>query len=423
MEETRLKNALKEILLLGFKGDDGERIEFIEDMDFEKVIKEIIPQLVKTDFFTKTTTEVLAEFGWTKETAKGITFTPEPVVEDTLLQSVDNCIKHKELKEIALSEPEFKSIRGKLASYDFDSLKQEMLWILKGKDGKETETPFKEVADKFEAEKKDNQDDFGKNGSMPIASITIRAPFNSLFSVDPETLKSITENIKQNGYDNAFPVILWKDTLIDGHTRLLAAKDAGMKAIPYFEQEFADEHEALEYAMHNQRDRRNITEAELLKCISVIDTPMSKTEAGAVRGEKSVPSHKKTAETLGIGQSKVTDARTVLKDETATKEVKEGKKTIRDAAKQIRESKRKPKASVSAPSTLVECIMSVLKDNAGKDIEMVFLLEEAGNIWTSTEGNDASLVEDTAVTVLEVLFILKLVKLEGSGISIKKGIK
>jgi hypothetical protein len=41
--------------------------------------------------------------------------------------------------------------------------------------------------------------------------------------------------------------------------------------IPVFFQSFPDEDSALEYAIHNQRNRRNLTDAELLRCIEVLD--------------------------------------------------------------------------------------------------------------------------------------------------------
>jgi ParB family chromosome partitioning protein len=158
----------------------------------------------------------------------------------------------------------------------------------------------------------------------------------------------------KDGYDAVFPIILWKGILIDGYTRLKAAQQAGLEWIPFEEKDFKDEQEAIEYSIHNQRDRRNISEAELLKCISLLDKPMTKQEAGAKGGgtkvakeEKIEATHKTTAKILGVSESKVTDARVVLKDEKATEEVKSGKKTISQAAKEIKEKKPKKVAEIS----------------------------------------------------------------------------
>ncbi len=66
----------------------------------------------------------------------------------------------------------------------------------------------------------------------------------------------------------------------DGHTRLQAAKLAGIAEIAAVEHEFADEDEAINYAIHSQRARRNLTEAELVSCLRVLDQRKSKSEAG-----------------------------------------------------------------------------------------------------------------------------------------------
>jgi ParB family chromosome partitioning protein len=65
---------------------------------------------------------------------------------------------------------------------------------------------------------------------------------------------------------------LWKgkNIVIDGHTRLIAAKNIGMNDIPVALTDFKDEEEALEYAIHNQRDRRNMSDADLLSRITTI---------------------------------------------------------------------------------------------------------------------------------------------------------
>jgi ParB family chromosome partitioning protein len=259
----------------------------------------------------------------------------------------------------------------------------------------------------------DTRELFG-GGLIKITDIVRKEPFSNLFDINLNTLESIAVNMRNNGYDFAFPVILWGNILVDGYTRTKAAEEAGLEEIPCEQKEFKNEHEALEYAMHNQRDRRNISEAELLRCISVIDTPMSKTEAGAVRGEKKTPSHKQTAKTLGVGESVVTDARTVLKDEKVTEEVKEGKKTLREAAEEVRSRKRKPKETISEALTKVESIIGILKDNAGKEMKLGLLLKQSESLGVK---------EDMMSLIMEVLTAVNLVKISGDKLSIKKAIK
>lgn len=495
MEQEQIKRATMEVLSLGFKDEKGNRIEMYDDMDCQQTLSDIIPYLTNKDFFTKETTAVLTDLGWDKDTPPPITktdFSPMPVeelakevvIEDTLSQDIDNCEKLRDLKEIALSEPQFKKIRGRLSSYDLDSLKTEMLRILweyekpEELHNKLLNMPIQTSVENFEKEKlfipieettptKDLMNSLDKldevitkkklkakkvdvpelkkstfpddfiepidipneqiligHGTMKVTDIITCHPFNDLFLIDQNILSSILVSMKDVGYDPAYPIILWKNTVIDGHTRLQAAIDAGIPEIPVLQKEFKDEHEALEYAMHNQRDRRNITEAELLKCISVIDTPMSKTDAGAKRGEKAIPSHKKTAKTLGVGESVVTDARTVLKDEKVTEEVKEGKKTLREGANEIRERKRKPKETISATLTRIGTIVQVLKDSSGKWVKLAYLIKECDNRYALSGGESNPVKNEEATSIVfEILLALDLIKITDDTMFIKKAVK
>ena len=45
----------------------------------------------------------------------------------------------------------------------------------------------------------------------------------------------------------------------------------GVTHVPEAEKYFQTEDDALEYAIHNQRNRRNLTAAEMLNCVRVLD--------------------------------------------------------------------------------------------------------------------------------------------------------
>ena len=94
--------------------------------------------------------------------------------------------------------------------------------------------------------------------------ITTASPFKELFPVKEEMLESITEDMKKNGFDRTQPLIIWKEkkTLIDGHTRLQAVKNAGIKEVPVIYVSLKDREAATEYAYALQFKRRNLTEGE-----------------------------------------------------------------------------------------------------------------------------------------------------------------
>jgi ParB family chromosome partitioning protein len=383
-------NELIKVMDLYDKDENGDRVDISlpeNEKELEKFIKTAMDQIDPVlDSFTKKTLKILKEYGCDISVLK-----EAPTEANTIEQEIENAETLKELKEIAQSEFQFKSIRGKLASFkDIDKLRKEMMWLFtdakptKVKEHElflEKEETQEEVAERLheKLEKKeikkskiekvkeevaDEDENYPDDtellglGTMKTEDIVTIKPFNSLFSIDDKVFDAVLKDMEDNGYDYAFPIIVWGDVVIDGHTRLEAAEVCKIAEIPILRKEFKDEKEALEYAIHNQRDRRNVSDAELLRCIEAIDAPMTKKEAGAKGGasksevkkaSEPVKSHKETAKKLGVGETKVTDARVVLVDEEARKEVESGKKTISKAAKEVREKKAVDKPAKAKP--------------------------------------------------------------------------
>lgn len=105
-----------------------------------------------------------------------------------------------------------------------------------------------------------------------ISELTVRAPFKDLFPTDPEVVDAITEGMKEEGYDTERPVFTWRDghdlVVIDGHTRLEAARRAKIKEVPVVVRRVKDEDAALALAITEQRDRRNMTKVEIVEAIA-----------------------------------------------------------------------------------------------------------------------------------------------------------
>lgn len=100
--------------------------------------------------------------------------------------------------------------------------------------------------------------------------------FSSIFEIHPEVFCQIKDHMVTYGYDESYPVILgtgdWTDIpiVIDGHTRLRVANELGI--IPKFiTKQFSSEEDALNYAIHNQRDRRNLTAGEISRCVLALE--------------------------------------------------------------------------------------------------------------------------------------------------------
>jgi len=189
-------------------------------------------------------------------------------------------------------------------------------------------------------------------------------PFNDLFPIDPKIKAAIKEHIETFSYDDGKPVDVWQEKMIvlDGNTRIEAATEAGMVELPVHYHSFRNEGEALEYAIHNQRDRRNFTDADIYRCVKAVDEVKqrggdrksqtyqeSKASSEAIeKSKKEEKSASKTAKTTGVSRVKVEKVRTIDKiaDPETRKEVEEGKKTINKAYQETIEKKKAiPKSS------------------------------------------------------------------------------
>lgn len=116
---------------------------------------------------------------------------------------------------------------------------------------------------------------------MKVDSLVFDKDFQSLYPQEPEKVDSIASSMKA-GYDFSFPVIvLSKDgkTVLDGHSRTLAARKAGLKEVPVIEKDFQSKDEALLYIESLQLGRRNLSEADKMKHFEHMKTLKEKLKA------------------------------------------------------------------------------------------------------------------------------------------------
>jgi hypothetical protein len=193
-----------------------------------------------------------------------------------------------------------------------------------------------------------------------VLDIDTNPTFEQLFPIRDDLLEKIETDMREGTYDLSQPVILatWdgqkKPVCIDGHTRMKAAINAGIDELPVFTHEFNSEQEAIEKAIKLQQNRRNLSDADILTCIAVLDSKRSrggdrrspdaksKASSDAIEYTRS-KSAAATADLLGISTTKVERSRNMLAnaDQETIDEVKEGKKSIHKATKEIREKRKK----------------------------------------------------------------------------------
>ena len=154
--------------------------------------------------------------------------------------------------------------------------------------------------------------------------IRTRPPFSTLFPINSCVWEAIKENMEATGFDASKPLDVWRqeNILLDGHTRLAAAKSARVD-VAVFYHDFDTEEAALEYAISNQRNRRNLTDADIVRCVTALDKRNTRggdkkseeikaQSCALILGDASEKTATRTAELVGVSSRKVEQVRTVL---------------------------------------------------------------------------------------------------------------
>ena len=112
---------------------------------------------------------------------------------------------------------------------------------------------------------------------MNIDELKEAEPYKSLFRIDRSVLESIKADMRQNGFDRSQPITVWlklegdEHIVIDGHTRLEAARELGIEIIPVARRLFDNEEAAIRFAIDSQNNRRNLTDADILHLVEIVD--------------------------------------------------------------------------------------------------------------------------------------------------------
>jgi ParB family chromosome partitioning protein len=177
-----------------------------------------------------------------------------------------------------------------------------------------------------------------------VADIVIDPVISKVFTIQNKAIEDIARRIRENGYDKSQPLAIWKgkNILLDGHTRLEAAKKLGLEEVPATELEFESMEDALLYTFERQAVRRNLTPAEILAAAQILER--RKARDGKGRAAEQV------AESLGVSPAQMYRAKKVLKEAAGEdlEAVRNGERSIRSVYNQVtgkeREEKKAPPA-------------------------------------------------------------------------------
>ena len=184
-----------------------------------------------------------------------------------------------------------------------------------------------------------------KTDLIHISELSVQDPFAAIFPIGTETLESIQQDMEANGFDEIFPIIVWEDKniVVDGHTRFAAAKAAGLEEVPILYKAFDNEDDAVLYSFHVQRNRRNMSDEDILNCLALLDTIHESTKDGDKGAKQSrKETNQMRAKELGISPDKVDKARKVMEhgNDQIRESISSGEKSINKAFQEVQEARR-----------------------------------------------------------------------------------
>ena len=112
--------------------------------------------------------------------------------------------------------------------------------------------------------------EFAKTECMELK---MAQPFCEVFEIRETDLRQVMDAIRKNGFDTLYPIVVWEghdNVVVDGHTRLIAARQLGYATVPVVSRSFSDEEAALQHTITAQRVRRSLSQAELMKCVTML---------------------------------------------------------------------------------------------------------------------------------------------------------
>ena len=192
---------------------------------------------------------------------------------------------------------------------------------------------------------------------VDIGEIKTSELFEHLFPRRQQGVIQLVDDMKQHGFDPAHAIPIWEEqnVPVDAHTRLQAAKIAGIKRVPVIRLKFASELDAIDYALAaNEHRRENLSESEIFHLVKVRDQRMprggdhkSKDAKSKVAADAMKKSAERTARLIGRSASTVERIRTVLDsgNDAIIADVTSGKTSVSKAAAKIRAGKKTGKGS------------------------------------------------------------------------------
>jgi ParB-like chromosome segregation protein Spo0J len=226
--------------------------------------------------------------------------------------------------------------------------------------------------------------------------ITVDPDFASIWgNLEGDAFEGLKTEIEADGIRD--PLVIWhpdeRYILIDGHNRLMIAKEIGRSVVPVSYKVFGDKAEAAEWIVNHQSSRRNISEWQKYKAVEVYQNILKekakKAQATSTGGNNPhllvnspkaetdrINTRKETAKAANLSEWQVRQGDYIQKNATPEQkaDLDSGKKTMKEV---YRDVKGLSKTNRQAQKEFVDSVKQEREDFKEQKSEGVVSFEDA----------------------------------------------
>lgn len=120
--------------------------------------------------------------------------------------------------------------------------------------------------------KANDRDKNTKIKMVSVEQLKFDREFKAVFQQESDKVSEIANDIKVNGFDKTRPIVVTEAYIIvDGHSRFMAAKKAGLHQVPVIIKKFESRDETIEYEYKMQLNSRRLSDGEYLEAFIRLD--------------------------------------------------------------------------------------------------------------------------------------------------------
>lgn len=118
--------------------------------------------------------------------------------------------------------------------------------------------------------KTNDKDKNTKIKMVNVEQLKFDREFKAVFQQEIDKVTEIANDIRLNGFDKTRPIVVTEAYIIvDGHSRFMAAKKAGLQQVPVIIKKFESRDATIEYEYKMQLNSRRLTDGEYFDAFSL----------------------------------------------------------------------------------------------------------------------------------------------------------